>query len=198
MLPSDFDIFSPVSSSSPLCIHIRANSSPAPRDWASSFSWCGKTRSMPPPWISKTGPRNFSAIAEHSMCHPGRLPDRVLVRLVRLPQREVAGILLQLGALRFLGRVVQRILVALAAGQPAVLRERRDPEVDVAARGIRESAVDELADQLDDLRNRLAGLRLVVGPAQAEQVGVFDVPLRSLGGELGAVARRRRIDLVVD
>ncbi len=27
---------------------------------------------MPPPWISKTGPRSFSAIAEHSMCQPGR------------------------------------------------------------------------------------------------------------------------------
>jgi len=70
--PSDFDIFSPVNSSIPLCIQRRANSRPAPRDWAISFSWCGKTRSRPPPWISKTGPRYFSAIAEHSMCQPGR------------------------------------------------------------------------------------------------------------------------------
>ena len=72
MLPSDFDIFSPVSWSIPLCIHICANSLPAPRDCAISFSWCGKIRSLPPPWISNTGPRCASAMAEHSMCQPGR------------------------------------------------------------------------------------------------------------------------------
>ena len=49
IFPSDFDIFSPVSCSIPLCIHMRANSLPAPRDWASSFSWWGKIRSFPPP-----------------------------------------------------------------------------------------------------------------------------------------------------
>ena len=72
MLPSDFDIFSPASRSIPLCIHIRANSRPAERDCATSFSWCGKIRSRPPPWISNAGPRKASAIAEHSMCQPGR------------------------------------------------------------------------------------------------------------------------------
>src|SRR6185437_2709363 len=111
---------------------------------------------------------------------PGRLPNRVLALLVGLPQCEVAGVLLQLGALRLFGRVVQRLLVALPAGEPAVIRKRRDPEVDVAAGRIREPAVDELADQLDDFRNRLGGFWLVVGPAEAEQVGVLDVPLRSL------------------
>ena len=30
------------------------------------------TESIPPPWISKTGPRCSTAIAEHSMCQPGR------------------------------------------------------------------------------------------------------------------------------
>ena len=68
----DFDIFSPPNWRIPLCIQSRANSRPAPRDWAISFSWCGKTRSSPPPWISNTRPRCFSAIAEHSMCQPGR------------------------------------------------------------------------------------------------------------------------------
>ena len=72
MLPSDFDIFSPISCSIPLCIQSVANSSPAPRDCAISFSWWGKMRSLPPPWISNTGPRWASAIAEHSMCQPGR------------------------------------------------------------------------------------------------------------------------------
>ena len=71
-LPSDFDIFSPVKRSMPLCIQIFANSCPSARDCATSFSWCGKTRSSPPPWISNDGPRSFSAIAEHSMCQPGR------------------------------------------------------------------------------------------------------------------------------
>ena len=45
------------SSSIPLCIQTRANSWPSARDCASSFSWCGKTRSSPPPWISNAGPR---------------------------------------------------------------------------------------------------------------------------------------------
>ena len=70
--PTDFDIFSPVKRSMPLCIQIFANALPRARDCASSFSWWGKTRSSPPPWISNTGPSSFSAIAEHSMCQPGR------------------------------------------------------------------------------------------------------------------------------
>ena len=27
---------------------------------------------MPPPWMSKVSPRCFQAMAEHSMCQPGR------------------------------------------------------------------------------------------------------------------------------
>ena len=71
-LPTDFDIFSPVNWSSPLCIQILANGLPTACDCARSFSWCGKTRSSPPPWIQNSGPSVFSAIAEHSMCQPGR------------------------------------------------------------------------------------------------------------------------------
>jgi hypothetical protein len=71
-LPSDLLIFSPATPTRPLCIQDRANSSPAARDWASSFSWWGNTRSSPPPWMSKTGPRYLVAMAEHSRCHPGR------------------------------------------------------------------------------------------------------------------------------
>ena len=73
MLPTDFDIFSSSSWTIPLCIQIRARGTPrAASVWAISFSWWGKTRSMPPPWIAKSGPSSFSAIAEHSMCQPGR------------------------------------------------------------------------------------------------------------------------------
>ena len=72
MFPSDFDILSPPSWRIPLCTQMSANPWPSARDWATSFSWCGKTRSSPPPWISKRGPSSSSAIAEHSMCQPGR------------------------------------------------------------------------------------------------------------------------------
>ncbi len=62
----------------------------AQRDCAISFSWCGKTRSRPPPWMSKTflpGSSHFSPppngssslaidMAEHSMCQPGRPSPR--------------------------------------------------------------------------------------------------------------------------
>ena len=43
----------------PLCIQTFAITLVpwAQRDCAISFSWCGKIRSSPPPWISKTSPR---------------------------------------------------------------------------------------------------------------------------------------------
>ena len=44
----------------------------AQRLWASSFSWWGKIRSRPPPWMSIVSPRCSAIIAEHSMCQPGR------------------------------------------------------------------------------------------------------------------------------
>ena len=52
---------------------------PAASDWAISFSWWGKTRSEPPPWIAKEAPSSCSAITEHSMCQagPARAPGRV-------------------------------------------------------------------------------------------------------------------------
>ena len=71
-LPSDLLIFSPASPTRPLCSQYRANPSPADRDWAISFSWCGKIRSSPPPWMSNVAPRYLVAMAEHSRCQPGR------------------------------------------------------------------------------------------------------------------------------
>src|SRR6476661_4995214 len=73
-LPSDFDIFSPSTCKKPLCIQKFAIALvwKAQRDCAISFSWCGKTRSMPPPWMSKVSPSSAADIAEHSMCQPGR------------------------------------------------------------------------------------------------------------------------------
>ena len=71
-LPRDLLIFSPAAVTQALCIQNRANFWPAAVDWASSFSWCGKRRSRPPPWMSNSSPRYLPAIAEHSMCQPGR------------------------------------------------------------------------------------------------------------------------------
>src|SRR5581483_4104916 len=128
---------------------------------------------------------------------PRRLPERVLALLVRLPEREVARILLQLALLLLLGRIPRRGFVE-ATGERAVVRVAADAEVDVAARGIGEVALDQVADQRDDLLDRLARLRLVVGSAQTEQVRVLDVPARRVRGQPRAVRGRGAVDLVVD
>ena len=41
-------------------------------DWAISLSWCGNFKSIPPECISICELKMEPAIAEHSMCHPGR------------------------------------------------------------------------------------------------------------------------------
>ena len=73
-LPSDFDIFVP-SRPDQADVEPVAGRRACPvtdSDWAASHSWCGKTRSRPPPWMSMVSPSSRSARAEHSMCHPGR------------------------------------------------------------------------------------------------------------------------------
>ena len=71
--PSDLLIFSELICSMPPCIQWFANVQPhAASLWARSFSWCGNTRSPPPPWMSKGSPRYLRDMAEHSMCQPGR------------------------------------------------------------------------------------------------------------------------------
>jgi hypothetical protein len=73
MLPTDLAILALSRRTIPLWTHIRASGAPrAARVCAASFSWWGKIRSEPPPWISKSRPSKLSAIAEHSMCQPGR------------------------------------------------------------------------------------------------------------------------------
>src|SRR5690625_1814059 len=71
-LPKDLLIFSPLMVTHALCSHHWAKPHPAARDWACSFSWWGKRRSIPPAWMSKVSPRYLRAMAEHSKCQPGR------------------------------------------------------------------------------------------------------------------------------
>ena len=126
---------------------------------------------------------------------PGRVPLRVLVRLRRLPEGEVAGVFLQVA--RLLGDHVVR----LRARERAVRGIGRHAEVDVAAGLVGEPAVDQLADESDYLRDDLGRARLDVWPAEPELVGVVDVPLRRLLGQLGAphlLPRGRLVDLVID
>ena len=134
------------------------------------------------------------------MCQPGRprphgrVPPRVLGRrLVRLPEGEVARILLERARLLAL-----LDLVGLLAREPAVVGEARDPEVDVAAGRVGVPGIDQLLDEVHDLRDALGRLRQVVGHAEAEVARVLEVPLGRARGELGARARRRVVDLVVD
>ena len=201
MFPTDFAIFSSSSSSIPLCAQMRANSRPAPRDWASSFSWCGKAEVEP-------AAVDLEARAEVLLGHgraldvparpplpPRRVPGRVLVRLVRLPEREVPLVLLEVA--RLLGDHV----LELRARELAVAGPPLDTEVDVALGLVGQPAVDELCDQGDDLGNGLGRERLDLGPAKSERVRVLHVPASCLLGQLGArnsVACRGLVDLVVD
>ncbi len=73
MLPTDLAIFSPPIRRWAQCIQVRTNGTPvAASDCAISSSWCGKTRSTPPVWMSNDGPSWAMLIAEHSTCQPGR------------------------------------------------------------------------------------------------------------------------------
>ena len=205
MLPTDFDIFSSSSWTIPLCIQIRARGTPrAASVWAISFSWWGKTRSEPPPWIAKSGPssllghRRALDVPAGPALPPGRGPAGVLVGLARLPEREVERVLLQRLGARLLALVH---LVGVAVRELAVAVEAADAEVDVAARLIGVPGLDQRLDQGDDLRDRLRGQRLGVGAAEPEPVGVLDVGGGHLGRELdprAAGLARGVVDLVVD
>src|SRR6185437_2699249 len=85
---------------------------------------------------------------------PRRIPRSVLGRLLRLPEREVALIPLQVA------RLLRDHVFEPGTGQPSVARELRDAEVDVPVRDVRCAALDQRTDELDDLVDRLgrAGL----------------------------------------
>ena len=129
---------------------------------------------------------------------PRRGPGLVLVLLLALPEREVERILLARGALDALALVH---LVDRAVGELAVLGQRAHAEVDVAVDGVGVPALDEVGDQRHDRLDVLRRQRLVVGPAEAEALGVVLVVRGHLGGQrlrADPGLARRRVDLVVD
>ena len=139
----------------------------------------------------EAGPRSFSAIAEHSMCQPGRPRPhgeshaRVLPGFVAFQSAKSRG-----SFFSALGSSSAASRPAVAAELP-VVRVARDAEVDVAVDGVGVALVDEPLDQRDDLRHRLGDLRHVVGPAEPEAADVLDVPLARARRELGARGRAR-------
>ena len=138
------------------------------------------------------------------MCQPGRPSPQGLGQAVSSPglrafqRAKSSGRLLELGDSRLLALVHG---VGIAVGEPAVSGEAADAEIDVAARLVGMAGIDQIPDQAHDRSDRLGCPRLVVGPAEAERVGVGDVagdhPLRVVGrGDAGLA--RGRVDLVVD
>src|SRR5206468_12995796 len=90
VLPRDLDIFSAPRFTNPLWTQYRANVFlVAASDCAISHSWWGKTRSSPPPWTSNVEPRYSIAMAEHSMCQPGRPSPQGLGHDGRSEERRV-------------------------------------------------------------------------------------------------------------
>ena len=92
-------------------------------------------------------------------------------------------------------------LVDVAVRELAVLRQRAHAEVDVALDRVRVPALDQVADQRDDLLDHQRRLRLVVGAAEPEPLRVGDVVRGHLRRELvrrPSGGPRRVVDLVVD
>ncbi len=185
----------------PLCIQIRASSSPrAARVWAASFSWWGNSRSEPPPWMSKPTRklllrhRRALDVPARPPGTPRRRPEGVLALLAGLPQREVERVALAIRALH--GLALVHVLQA-AVGQRAVVRVGAHAEEHVPVALVGVAPLDQRLDVVDDRAHRLRGQRLLVGAAQLQRVGVGRSSARSSPRparrwDASAPARRRR------
>ena len=92
-------------------------------------------------------------------------------------------------------------VVDRAVGQRAVVGVRAHAEVDVAVDRVGGAVVEQRLDQVDDRLDRLGGQRLVIGPPEAQPLGVGEVVRGHLARQVGARhAQRARgvVDLVVD
>ena len=132
------------------------------------------------------------------MCHPGRprphgrLPRRVLAFLARLPEGEVARILLERVRLLLLD------LIRALPREISVLREARHAVVDVPFDRVRVALRDQLLDERDDLGDRVRGKGHLVRHPEPEVARVLQVPGRRIARELRAPPRCGVVDLVVD
>ena len=110
-----------------------------------------------------------------------RLP-RGLARLRRLPQDEVADVVLRV--LIGLDALPNPELIRVEPRQPAVGGQGRDPEEDRAVVGpVRVLVFEERRDEVDDLRDVLGRTRQDVGTGRAKRVGVLEEPLEVAVGE---------------
>ena len=126
---------------------------------------------------------------------PRRLPRHILVWLLRLPEREVTLIALQVA------RFLRDHVLEPRAGEPSVLREARDAEVHVAVRDIRFLSIDELLNEPQDLGDRLGRAGLDVGASKPEGIRVLEEPCRGALRQLparNALLHGLGIHLVVD
>ena len=159
---------------------------------AISHSWCGKIRSVPPPWRSSVGPSSCIDIAEHSTCQPGR-PTPNGARHAgssgarRLPQHEVERV----ATVRVVG-----VAAAAAASrtiwssgvvrQLAEARGGRHVEVrgavgEVGVAGI-EEPLDHVDDPVDGLGRAGLGDRRAHAPARPCRPGSGRARLRRARG----------------
>ncbi len=121
------------------------------------------------------------------MCQPGRPSPQGAGQAVSSPSLRAFQSAKSCGLSFSVRGVVALSLLHLlprAVGELAVAVEARHAEVHVAARGVGVAALDEGGDQVDDRPDRLRRARLVVGPAEAEAVGVALVVRGHLPGEL--------------
>ena len=112
-------------------------------------------------------------------------------RLRRLPQREVPRVALE--RVGFHAHGFQQLRLVNVARQLAVIGELGDREIDVAVRFVCVSPFEQLADNLDHLRDVVGGFGEFVGGAdsqlrlvRAESLGV---ELRDFGGRLALFER---------
>ena len=127
-------------------------------------------RSIPPPWMSKCGASDLPAIAEHSMCHPGRPCPH------GLSQPRPSGSLAFHSAKSSGSRFTSPTSTRAPASRSSMLRceslpypgKAADREVDVVPLrrlgDVGGALGDELLDERHDVADGLADARLAVGP----------------------------------
>ena len=158
--------------------------------WATSLVWCTRMWSTPPVWMSKPVPRYLVAIAEHSMCQPGKPRPhgeshscwRCTPGVVSFQSAKSAG----WRFLDVLHAAAGGELVEVEAGEVGVAGERRDVEVD--------AVVDHVGVALLLERRTMAICSSMCAAARGTRSGSRQQPapvvgplLRVEGGDLAAV-----------